>query len=146
MDPMSALGLAANIVQFVDFGSKLLERANEIRKSASGQLEEHTELETITKSLARASHEFELSVARNKNRQLTFNDESIQAICRDSQVVADKLLDALNKLKSQEKGRKWVSAVHALKSMWGQEEIDSLKGRLDGFRQQLIVAILVALR
>lgn len=143
---MSALGLAANIVQFVDFGSKLLERANEIRNSTSGQLEEYTELETITKSLANASRDFDLSVARNKNRQLTSNDANIQTICHDSQVVADKLLDALNKLKSQGKNRKWTSVVHALKSIWGQEEIDSLKRRLDGFRQQLIVAILVALR
>lgn len=38
MDPLSALTIATSAVQFVDFASKLISRANEIRKN--GSLEE----------------------------------------------------------------------------------------------------------
>jgi hypothetical protein len=52
MDPLSALSLAGNIVQFVDFGLKLLSGAVELYKSPSGTLAAHHELELVTTDLS----------------------------------------------------------------------------------------------
>ncbi|KAH8593157.1 hypothetical protein B0O99DRAFT_689061 [Bisporella sp. PMI_857] len=52
MDPYSlaAVGLAGNIVQFIDFGAKLPSKANQIRKE--GSTTENVHLEIVTKDLS----------------------------------------------------------------------------------------------
>lgn len=47
MDPLTALSLAGNIIQFVDFGGRLLGGAGEIYHSAEGSLKVHDELELV---------------------------------------------------------------------------------------------------
>ena len=57
MDPLTALGLAANIVQFVDFTSKLISQSHEIYRSADGALEDHVALENVANNLSKLSDE-----------------------------------------------------------------------------------------
>jgi seryl-tRNA synthetase len=144
MDPLSALGLAANIVQFVDFGSKLLSGAYELRNSPNGQLEEHAELETITKSLLTTSDNFKASVSKRGAACLSSNEKGLQTLCEECKNLAEQLLSALSKLKGNK--TKLKSIEQSLKIIWGRERIEVMQKRLDGFRQQLIVTILVALR
>jgi hypothetical protein len=51
MDPLTAIGLASSIVQFVDYTTKLIQGAKEIYISVSGTTEENKSLETITKEM-----------------------------------------------------------------------------------------------
>src|SRR4051794_32273960 len=51
MEPLSAIGLAGNIIQFVDFGAKVVSIAAEIHKSSTGSLREHEELDLVVKDL-----------------------------------------------------------------------------------------------
>jgi hypothetical protein len=51
MDPLTALGLASNIVQFVDFTSKLISTAHSLYTSTSGAKAEHLELEALANTL-----------------------------------------------------------------------------------------------
>ena len=51
MDPLAALSLAGNIIQFVDFGGRLLGGAGEIYRSADGSLKVHDELELVATDL-----------------------------------------------------------------------------------------------
>jgi hypothetical protein len=55
MDPLTALGLASNIVQLISFSSDLVAKGREIYQSTDGTLVENLELETITKSLRELS-------------------------------------------------------------------------------------------
>jgi hypothetical protein len=41
MDPLSALGLAASVVQFIDFGAKIISHAKEIEKNGSSATVQH---------------------------------------------------------------------------------------------------------
>ena len=47
LDPMAALGLAGNIVQFVDFSIKLVGKVHEIHKSVDGALAENLDIEIV---------------------------------------------------------------------------------------------------
>lgn len=49
MDPLTALSLASSIVQFVDFGIKLVGKANEIREA--GSTIDNVILQSVTKDL-----------------------------------------------------------------------------------------------
>ena len=51
LDPLTALGLAGNIVQFVGFSSKIIGKARDIYKSADGSLLENLDAETVAQSL-----------------------------------------------------------------------------------------------
>jgi hypothetical protein len=51
MDPLSALSLAGTVVQFVDFGCKLLAEGRQIYQSSSGRLNTNEEIELITNDL-----------------------------------------------------------------------------------------------
>jgi hypothetical protein len=51
MDPLTALSVAGNIIQFVDFSYKLISSSYKLYESASGALVENLELEAIAESV-----------------------------------------------------------------------------------------------
>ena len=51
LDPFSAISLASSIVQFVDFGKRLVSEGRELYESADGALAKHVELEAIIKDI-----------------------------------------------------------------------------------------------
>jgi hypothetical protein len=51
MDPISALGLAANIVAFVDFGLKVIKSATEVYRSTVGATDDVQDAAIITDNL-----------------------------------------------------------------------------------------------
>lgn len=55
MDPITALGIAAAVVQFVDFGFRLVNDARQKYKSVSGRTLELVKLSTIATDLAQLS-------------------------------------------------------------------------------------------
>jgi hypothetical protein len=70
LEPISALGLAGNVIQFADFAGKLISKGNEYYKSVDGALVEHTELKVVGKRLADLSEGLETSLqARRQQRE-----------------------------------------------------------------------------
>lgn len=51
MEPVAALGVAAAVVQFVDFSSRLVSKGHELYHSATGELAENAEMEKASKRL-----------------------------------------------------------------------------------------------
>jgi hypothetical protein len=163
MDPFSALSVASAVVQFVDFSSKIIAGSREIHSSVSGQLLEHAELEEITSSLVELNRDLEVSLSGNPpTDKLSPNDRELKSLCEQCQNIAVELLEALAQLKapgdeelkiagknkSKSPGRRspWKSFKQALLSIWARERIDDMQKRLDRFRGQLVLAILVSLR
>ncbi|KAJ5547388.1 hypothetical protein N7494_004973 [Penicillium frequentans] len=52
LDPLAALSIATSVIQFVDFGAKLLSKSREIYKSADGVLADHAEQVAVASKLA----------------------------------------------------------------------------------------------
>ncbi|KAF2250664.1 hypothetical protein BU26DRAFT_517483 [Trematosphaeria pertusa] len=52
MDGLTAVGLAANIIQFLDFCATLLSEASEVYHSASGLSQEYVELQDVARDLS----------------------------------------------------------------------------------------------
>ena len=53
LDPLSAVSLAGNVLQFVEFTSKLLINAHELLKSPEGSLEPNRQLEFLAADLSK---------------------------------------------------------------------------------------------
>ncbi|KAF2260075.1 hypothetical protein CC78DRAFT_40841 [Lojkania enalia] len=52
IDPLTALGVASNIIQIVDFSTRVISRTHEIYKANGGRVDTHTILDDKTKNLS----------------------------------------------------------------------------------------------
>lgn len=99
----TALGLAGNVVEFVDFSSKLLGSAYEIYKSAEGLTEEHAHLAKIQKDFRdfidridqQSSGQTATTISSTSRSK---DEEALEKLAGECRKVAVKLLGTLNDL------------------------------------------------
>ena len=150
MAEMAALGLAANIIQLINFSADLISKGHEIYKSADGTLVEHLELQAITE------HFQELNMQLSNGRPKLWprfkgapdakTEKRLQELCASCMEVTGPLVDVLERLKADGKHKGWNSFRQALNSIWSQEDIQSLSRRLEAFRRQIDTTLLVIIR
>jgi hypothetical protein len=148
MDPISAFGIAVNVIQLVDFTSKLVSEAEEIYRSGDGELIEHAELKTVTKDLLKLTLAVDSSIKERKlgRKALSESEREQERLGQECRHVASELLTALNKLKVGGKHAKWNSMRQALRTVMRKNKIDQLEKRLDRYRQELVANVLSRLR
>jgi hypothetical protein len=137
MDPISAVGFAATVVQLVDFGFKIVSKSSELYRSGSDGSIENQSIEKATKDLRKLNDQLKHS---------NVSDPDLQELCKACSVAADELLAALSKIKVDGKGRPWQSFRMALKSIWSKEKIQELENRLSRFRDELNTRLTASLR
>lgn len=142
MDPLSGLGLAANILQFIEFATEVVSKGNAIRKSTDGSIEGNAQLAAACsrmQSLAAA-------LQRSSHASVTSNDIALDAICRDCSQIAAELHNKLQRLTLPGPRTRFKSYRQALKSVWTKDAIDALATRLELFRGELNTFMLAKLR
>lgn len=161
MEPLSGLAIATSAVQFVDFTSKILAGSRELYKSSTGLSKDHAELHVATKTL--------LNLTQTIGRPLDSNghEAELQVLCQNVHQVAQELFTVLDNIRRDDirqqlslrqqnnlpideskldKVSKWDSCLTALRSVWSQEQIAALAQKLQNFRQQLTLSVVVILR
>jgi hypothetical protein len=114
MAGLAALGLASNVVQFVDFGLKLFSEAHELYKSTQGSRNEDLELESITLDLKRLAQNLHStakpSPGHSRPRKLSEDEATLQKLAIGCEELANELLKLLDDLKVKgPQNRKWKS-------------------------------------
>ncbi|KAF7865721.1 hypothetical protein EAF04_005887 [Stromatinia cepivora] len=145
LDPISAFSLAAAIIQFVDFSSKVISSAAELHHSSSGALANNLELSTIVSDLSAISNDLK---ARNPHQgKHSYNKDELVLISLASQCkeLSDKLLHDLDGLNIKGSHTLWASARQSIRSLWKESYISDISKRLDGFRSQLMLRLLALL-
>jgi hypothetical protein len=150
MDPLSALSLAGNIIQFVDFGVKLLSGAVRLYRSPTGTLPINDEIELITTDLKaliiklRGSSYFTILPDQDDEHQRL----SFSKTCDGAIQVAEEVFERLNKVKAHSrKHRKVLSSIQqAVKSCWEAEEIKNLLKRLKEYKEVIETRVLFSLK
>jgi hypothetical protein len=133
MEAFVALSLAANIAQFVDFGSKLILGAKEICESGTGMTEESAELENITQSM----RSIPLKLDPPSTGQQSDDEKALRRLADDCRVLSEHLNDLLQKATPNNKKRKSEAIVSSLKYAWTRRDRLELERRLDNCRSQL---------
>ncbi|KAE9362882.1 hypothetical protein N431DRAFT_490327 [Stipitochalara longipes BDJ] len=152
MDPLTALSVAGTIVQFIDFGSKLLKEGRGLYRSSTGALNANQKLElTIADLQAVVKKLREIFASDASTKPLTKSQDAdeclLERICHGAIQVANELLEKLSELKLKgNKGRKWESFQQAVKYVWSREEIADMMKRLANFREALNSRVLISLR
>ncbi|KAK3984481.1 hypothetical protein QBC44DRAFT_388299 [Cladorrhinum sp. PSN332] len=148
MEALSALGVAAAVVQFVDFGSRLLHGMVEIHRSGSDQLTEHAQLAQLSSDLLRLTSDVEVKVkvlgrpARNDSEQIFFR------LCEECSAIGRDLGASLSQ--AQKKSKRGKSSMGknfmiVLRALWDKDDVKQMTRRLSDIRQEIMTAVLLLL-
>jgi len=142
MAEIAAIGLAGNIVQFVDFAVKLFREGREVYRSAEGASNEVIELGSVTQSLRLLAQKL------HQRDSGTVNDKGgLQNVAQGCEKLATDLVDRLEELKVKHtENRAWGSFKLALAFVTSKTKIGEYERRLDRFRKALDQEILVDIR
>lgn len=112
MDPLSALGVAAGVVQFIDFGTRLTSVAGQLYLSPSGRTADEVELSTIASDLSQVSANIKSETNRLAQGAPTVgtSEAALFTICEESVAAAKKLEDA-SKISSTPFNQGFVSPI-----------------------------------
>jgi hypothetical protein len=147
LDPFTALGLAGNLVQFVDFLYKLLSESKSLYASSSGVSAENVILETVAKDLSLLSAKLATppsgGLVQRRSSQAGEELRILASLCQD---VTKQLLGALEELKIKSPDKRWKSFLQALKTVWRKEKIEELAKRVDRAQRQLNTRLLAMMR
>jgi hypothetical protein len=148
MAELVALGLASNVVQFVDFGIKLFSESREIYKSAHGFGGSDLELEVVATDLHRLTANLIPSADPSANTNALSKEEiELQKLAALCHKLADELLALLDDLKVKGLNRrKWQSFKQALRHAKKQGKIQNLEKRLNNFQKEIGLNLLAILR
>lgn len=99
MDPLTAIGLAANIIQFVDFTAKLLNTTKTLYQSTSGQTRENADLgenmEEMRSFARRLAPEY-------PHEPLTEEEESMQRLATKCGLLCNEIIELVGKATAEQ--------------------------------------------
>ena len=156
MDPLTALGAAANIVQFVSFTSSLISKTRDISCSTTGRPSDILTLETVYSHFQRLSTDLTTSSISQYGYALESWSSSVElenhfSAIKDLWLMCktdcDKLLGIVKKLISTGKPNNlWKSFKMALQTEWKSDEIADLEERLHRTQSTLTLHICTTIR
>jgi pyruvate-formate lyase-activating enzyme len=134
LDPLSAIGLAASIVQFVDYSTELIKGSLEKYRSVSGATEENESLEIVIKEMKVLS----LRLLPIPGSDPSEDEKAIRRVAAECRILSGQILDLLEKVKAKNSKSKIKAALFAaIKGKFYEAERLELERRLANCRSQL---------
>jgi hypothetical protein len=156
MDPLTALSIAGNVVQFLDFTSKLVSKGYRIYTSAEGGLSENEQIQTLTEDMRNIAVRLKKDLVldsqglvnqRTEMEAPSNEDLALKMLCQKCCSLANELLDQLEKLKVRgDKHRKWRSFRQALKTVYNKGRLEEMRQQLESIRSQMDLHLLMSHR
>ncbi|KAI1750291.1 hypothetical protein F4782DRAFT_548774 [Xylaria castorea] len=159
MEALAAIGLAGNIVQFLDFTWRLISATGEIRNSAGGATERPIELDKIYGALSVFCSDFLKRPEpvdnddEAKRVQVLFSNpesdlqrqiiiqshtKSLQALMSDCVALCQQLLAVTSKLQARGGSNyRFRSFKTALRTLWDEKKMGDLEERLKRHQQAI---------
>lgn len=125
MDPISALSLSAAILQFMDFGSKIIVTTYKTYRSIDGTTQENLDLAELTTTL----HEFQtrLAAPRISSKGHDADQKALEELATKCRNIAAELLHLLDDLKVKVKERgfrhTWEGLRQGCRTVWKKEKV-----------------------
>lgn len=148
MDPVTAFSLAGTILQFIESGSKFIGIAWKLYRAGDGPDDLH-ELTMLTKNLAQVLDHLVGSSSSSNVLQGQHNSsgagDGLSQLADECKKVGNQLLTILQNLHVSHP-RKIDALKVAFRMLWKEDDIRTLQSRLDGFRAQFNLHLLITLR
>lgn len=140
MDPVSAIGLVAAVLQFADFGAQIVSKAREISQSSTSRTALETELLVSVDDLDRLSQGAKQVL--QDTQQLKTNTDLLQ-IFREIEAFHAEFSGLLQVLEDRDKQRNALRA--AVSAYRNEDHVAKAKARLSLIRTRILSYALVSL-
>ena len=144
MDPYPALGLAADVIKFLDFGSRLLSDARDIHNSADGMSAEHADLDAITSNLSELCTN--LTGAEPPSYRSSVDEKAIHRLALSAKDIGDELQSSLRRVQRPNARSSHLSSVRQSLQWMLNRNVGRLRARLDEIRSQLSMHLIAYTR
>lgn len=138
------------MIQFVDFGSKLVKESVKLYKK--GQLEVHEQATSAANDILDYTIKLRQTLRPSGGSVALTDDEVLlEIICKGCDDLANDLLLRLDRIKVPQKDKKgkkriWPSLTAAFQSLWTEEELLHIEERLKEYRRQIDSRVIQSLR
>jgi hypothetical protein len=143
-EAIAAFGLAANVIQFIDVGSRIATNMWGFYKGKGPAFYDMLDVDSINFDLQKIL----LGLDNGSTESPATADRGLVRLAkeyRNSANMLDNKLRPLLKVRSQARGKR-EAFKDALRLTWNEDDIRSLEKRLNGFRHQLTLHLLSSLR
>ena len=152
MDPLSALAIAAAVLQFVDFGGKLLSRTWDTYRVARHAAEENEEISKVARQLSELSAGVRASTQswlRTGDAVAVTAETQLHQLCEEIDSITTELQSIMEKIKRRKTVRKdperKMITRFPLAGMWDARKISDMSERLEELNRRVMTAILFGL-
>ncbi|KAF2476737.1 uncharacterized protein BDR25DRAFT_339639 [Lindgomyces ingoldianus] len=143
LDPVSAVGVAAATVQFVDFSTKLFAVGKELRGSLTGQTAERIQLDEVYSHLKTISTKLSQSTRPPTATIPSQEEQDLYRLAGLCQQECDLFLVKIDKVNRKSSSQRTFNTFRdALKLVWSQKAIDGLEKRLERYQRELTLALI----
>jgi len=154
LEPLSSISLAGNVIQFIDFCSKLLAEGWELYRSSSGATGLNLELEKAAETLGqfydRINSCFESRIGARGGQPSadkgTKSEDALRVTAISCRGVADNLLRILQDLRVKGPTKKWQSFRQPLRGIQKKEKIEAMSKQLSKYREELSLHLITILK
>jgi hypothetical protein len=141
MAEVAALSLAANILQVLEYGKKFVTTAWAIYRSDSEGVELLADLKCTSHGLKPI-----LNQLQECPRQGQEGEDSISSLAKQCACILKEMLESIPNSQTSGTGRKRKAAVAAFRLVWKENKVHMLSRRLDKYRDDLNLNLVVSLR
>ncbi|KAI0547895.1 hypothetical protein F4679DRAFT_597117 [Xylaria curta] len=150
MNPLDAVSLAAAVVQFTDFGVRLLSETVEVYTSVSGMTSETIELKTVEDDLRQLSQSIQekYSQLADPKKPPRESEQRLLRLCQTCQTLSTELATVVARLRTHKAGRLNLAVESfgvAVRKFKSQDNIRDLRSRVSEVRQQMMLAMTIFL-
>jgi hypothetical protein len=140
MDPVTAIGLASNILSFIDYAHKIVTGADELYKSVTGATEENTHTDTIVRDLDEAAADLTAVSSKTKH------GKALNDLATKCKKVSEDLHRLLNKLSVSGNRSTWKVLRVAIRNLRKEGEVAKMVTRLSEYRSQILLRLSLMLK
>lgn len=157
LDPLTALGVASNVLALIDFSGKLVSGAISIYGSIEGATKDNLDIESVAIDLSEMSGKLsqDIDVMTRMNHITAHLTRTTSSVHQDAlykltlrcKQLAEDLLQTLQKLKIKSgKYKMFKSGVAAIKISMKADDIARYKRTLDDIRSQMTARMVSLIR
>lgn len=143
MDPLTALGIASNIIQFIEFTARFISNATEIYHSSSGTTGELQDVSLSTNDLQ--SLIIRLGTPALP-KSAPADDETLAALANNCRKTCAELQDLVQQVKSKVPSSKIESLRATCRALGKKAKLEAIEKKLEGYRSQILSHVLIMLK
>lgn len=143
-EALVAVGLAANVVQFIEVGCRFASSAWRLYSQDDRSSTHFPEAKAIAEDMRCVLKDLE--TADHGKVTLPDTENGFRQLVENCRALAQEILEAIQESNVPDHGRKRDALKGAFRGMRREEEIRALQDRLGAFRQQLTIHLLALIR